>query len=150
MMLPILISVSVAPSSYFFCASAPVLDPAKSANAATDTIAVLFRQTVMTFSLSSNVSDGCVWHGFLGRKLLMLRDCVSFYRVAHKKKPSARGAKGCFFSRLSRRSAIPQSGIPVVRSVAELAAQDLAEQVPLLALEAHHLQLLDRGEVGRR
>src|SRR5271155_3983298 len=72
MMLPILISVSVAPSSYFFCASVPVLDPARSANAATDAIAVLLKKTVMTFSLSSSVSGGCVWHGFLGRKLLML------------------------------------------------------------------------------
>jgi hypothetical protein len=65
MMLPILISVSVAPGSYFFCASAPLLNPARSANAATDVIAILFKKTVMTFSLSP-VSDGCVWHGFLG------------------------------------------------------------------------------------
>jgi hypothetical protein len=34
MMLPILISVSVAPMSYFFCASAPVLVAASTANAA--------------------------------------------------------------------------------------------------------------------
>src|SRR5882757_3142644 len=34
MMLPILISVSVAPVSYFFCASAPVLVAASRANAA--------------------------------------------------------------------------------------------------------------------
>src|SRR5579871_5877260 len=47
MMLPILISVSVAPSSYFFCASAPVADPARSANAATDAIAILLKKTVM-------------------------------------------------------------------------------------------------------
>ena len=32
---------------------------------------------------------------------------------------------------------------------AELAAHHRAEQFPLLALEAHHLQLLDRGEIGR-
>src|SRR3954447_25293555 len=33
--------------------------------------------------------------------------------------------------------------------VAKLPADDVAEQVPLLALEPHHLQLLDHGEVGR-
>ena len=33
-MLPILISVSVAPVSYFFCASAPLLDTASIATAA--------------------------------------------------------------------------------------------------------------------
>src|ERR1700691_6541819 len=100
MMLPIVISVSVAPVSYFFCASAPAVDPARSANAATDAIAILFMKTVMTFS-SRPVSGGCVWHGFPARKLLMLHDYVSFYLTAHKKKPSAVGAEGCFFSRLS-------------------------------------------------
>src|SRR4029077_16668725 len=32
--------------------------------------------------------------------------------------------------------------------VAQVAADDVAEQVPLVALEAHHLKLLDRVEVG--
>ena len=41
-MLPILISVSVAPVSYFFCASAPLLDAASTANAAAEAIAILF------------------------------------------------------------------------------------------------------------
>src|ERR1700743_1032306 len=68
MMLPILISLSVAPVSYFFCASAPVLDPASSANAATAAIAVLLAKTAITFSLWS-AGDACVRHGFLGRKL---------------------------------------------------------------------------------
>jgi len=37
MMLPTLISVSVAPVSYFFCASAPLLEAASSASAAETT-----------------------------------------------------------------------------------------------------------------
>jgi hypothetical protein len=41
MMLPILISVSVAPVSYFFCASAPLVDAASTAKAA-EAIAILF------------------------------------------------------------------------------------------------------------
>src|SRR6202012_5843448 len=40
--------------------------------------------------------------GSLDRKLFPSA-CVSFYRVAHKKKPSARDTKGCFFSRRARR-----------------------------------------------
>ena len=36
------------------------------------------------------------------------------------------------------------------RSVADLAAHDVAEQFPSLALEAHQLQLLDQVEVGGR
>lgn len=36
------------------------------------------------------------------------------------------------------------------RSAADLAGDDVTEQLPLLALEAHELQLVDRGEIGRR
>jgi hypothetical protein len=32
--------------------------------------------------------------------------------------------------------------------MAEFAADHVPEQIPLLALEAHHLKLLDRREVG--
>jgi len=41
MMLPILISVSVAPVSYFFCASAPLEDAAIKANAVESTASFL-------------------------------------------------------------------------------------------------------------
>jgi hypothetical protein len=34
--------------------------------------------------------------------------------------------------------------------VGEIVGDDLAEQLPLLALEAHHLQLLDRREIRCR
>ena len=34
--------------------------------------------------------------------------------------------------------------------MAGLAADDVAEQVPVVALEAHHLKLLDRGEIVGR
>jgi hypothetical protein len=51
MMLPILISVSVAPVSYFFCASAPLLDAASSASAAAETIAILLDVTGINVSL---------------------------------------------------------------------------------------------------
>jgi hypothetical protein len=45
-----LISVSVAPVSYFFCASAPLLDAARKANAA-EAIASLVAKTGITVSL---------------------------------------------------------------------------------------------------
>src|SRR5450755_597069 len=51
MMFPILISVSVAPVSYYNCASAPLLDAASNANAATEAIATLFVVTGITVSL---------------------------------------------------------------------------------------------------
>src|SRR5579864_1625553 len=69
MMLPILISVSVAPVSYFFWASAPLVDPASNANAATEATATLFAKTAMTFSLSFSISTLDVsGPGLLGRK----------------------------------------------------------------------------------
>src|ERR1700693_9460 len=49
MMLPILISVSVAPGSYFFCASAPLLDAASSMSAA-EAIASLLGATAIRIS----------------------------------------------------------------------------------------------------
>src|ERR1700733_7908346 len=55
MILPILISVSLAPVSYFFCASAPLADAASIANATIGAIAFLLAKTVMTFSLSSTI-----------------------------------------------------------------------------------------------
>src|SRR5579863_8271595 len=57
MMLPILISVSVAPVSYFFCASAPLAEAASTANAAADAMAILFPNTGITVSLCSDDLD---------------------------------------------------------------------------------------------
>src|ERR1700722_17328324 len=65
MMLPILISVSVAPVSYFFCASAPLLDAAASANAAAMTI--LLAMAGMSVSLFPSLGGA----GFRG-------DCASW------------------------------------------------------------------------
>src|ERR1700674_1347463 len=72
MILPILISVSVAPVSYFFCASAPLLEAASTANAAAEAMAILFVTTGMKVSLFSNGMDGVSWTvclGSLDRKL---------------------------------------------------------------------------------
>src|SRR5258706_3742619 len=99
MILPILISVSVAPVSYFFCASAPLLDAANTANAAAETIAILLMvNAIMMISLFFNDVGG-VCHGFLDRKLLVTPACrLPFCRDPHNKKPPARRARGCFFS----------------------------------------------------
>ncbi len=69
MMLPILISVSVAPVSYLFCASAPLLDAASTANAA-ETIAILFMVTGITVSLVPLTLMARVM-AFLNEKLLV-------------------------------------------------------------------------------
>src|ERR1700744_1520873 len=80
MILPILISWSVAPVSYFFCASAPLLDAASSARAVTDAIAILFANTVMTFSLWSGIGRLCLWRGLLDRRLFVA--LISAYHLA--------------------------------------------------------------------
>src|ERR1700758_367623 len=41
------------------------------------------------------------------------------------------------------------TGRTALRSASRLGADDVAEQFPLAALELHHLELLDRGKVGR-
>jgi hypothetical protein len=53
-----LISVSVAPVSYFFCASAPLLDAASTAAAATDAIVNRLAMAGITVSLLSSDLDG--------------------------------------------------------------------------------------------
>jgi hypothetical protein len=63
--LPILISVSLAPVSYFFCASAPLADAANNANAAIEAIAFLLAKTAMTFSLWSTIRWLCWVAAFL-------------------------------------------------------------------------------------
>src|SRR5229473_8648286 len=61
-------------------------------------------------------------------------------KVPIKKKPPAIRSQGASFSR-TRPGRRPSGGT----LVAEIAAEDVAEQVPLLALEAHHLKLFDRS-----
>src|ERR1700685_440576 len=67
MMLPILISVSVAPVSYFFCANAPLLDAATSANAAAAAMTILLAMAGMSVSLFPSLGGA----GFRG-------DCASW------------------------------------------------------------------------
>src|SRR5450631_1221571 len=83
-------------------------------------------------------------------------------KVPIKKKPPATESQGASFSRtVSAHGAVkpqfllsmiyfgkPVPTFPDHALVGEFAADDVAEQIPLLALEAHHLKLLDRGEVG--
>jgi hypothetical protein len=47
--------------SYFFCASAPLLEAASTANAAAEAMAILFVTTGMTISLFSNGMDDVSW-----------------------------------------------------------------------------------------
>src|SRR4051812_13500315 len=70
-----------------------------------------------------------------------------------RKSPHARRRRGCFFSSPSTVVGRPDGGLPVIPrretgSVAEFAADDVAEQFPFLALEPHHLKLLDRSVIG--
>jgi hypothetical protein len=58
MMLPILISVSLAPLSYFFCASAPLLVAANTANAAEAIASFLVVEDIPGFSHFLNVVRG--------------------------------------------------------------------------------------------
>src|SRR5882672_11445854 len=130
MMLPILISVSVAAVSYLFCASAPLLDPASTANAAA-AIAILF-----LVSISVSLFPMMVCHGFLSKLFV-----TSVHRIppcpgAHKKKPLRQSRRGCFFS----------SQLTVL--AADVGADDVAEALPGFALESHELQLRERSEIG--
>src|ERR1700722_19763059 len=70
MILPILISVSVAPVSYFFCASAPLLEAASTANAAAEAMAILFVMAGISVSLFSNGMGGVSWTACHGRRVM--------------------------------------------------------------------------------
>src|SRR6266436_5482576 len=137
MMLPILISVSVAPVSYFFCASAPLLVTARIAMAAEK---APNRNWITGMWVSLVLIERVL---FLSGSASWLLVCIEYLlRVPIKKKPPATGSQGASFSR--------RSWQPLRALVAEFAADDVAEQLPFLALEPLHLKLLDRGEVGRR
>src|SRR5271169_2800317 len=153
MMLPILISVSVAPVSYFFCASAPLLEAASTVNAATDAIAILFAITGITVSLWSCDWMVCTFPGFLGRKLFVTRPPkYHFTGFLTRKSPPRKLRRAASLVGFWKVITVPMRSVtPSKRtSIAELAADDVAEQLPFLALESHHLQLIDGSEIGRR
>src|ERR1700674_3863222 len=95
MMLPILISVSVAPVSYFFCVSAPLLDAASTANAA-ETIATLVAVTGITVSLFPVMA--CVMAFLIEGSFGDVSVRLPFCRDPHNKKPLRQRRRGCFFS----------------------------------------------------
>src|SRR6478736_8578120 len=135
MMLPILISVSVAPVSYFFCASAPLLVTASKAMAAEKApnrnwiagmwVSLVSVERVLFFD----------WSAFPLSAALN-----TFSRCPSRKSPLRRGRRGAHL--------VEGKQQPLRALLAEFAADDIAEQLPFLALEPLHLKLLDRGEVG--
>src|SRR6476660_9774493 len=137
MMLPILISVSVAPVSYFFCASAPLLVAASKAMAAEK---APNRNWIAGMWVSLVSVERVLF--LIGSASWPLPAFNTFSRSPSRKRPPATRSEGALFSRtrLGTRQAL----------VAELAADDVTEQLPFLALEPLHLKLIDRGEVGRR
>src|SRR4051812_18254618 len=140
MMLPILISVSVAPVSYFFCAIAPLLVAASTAMAAEN---APLRNWIAGIWISL-ISVG-VCHVSLTRSTFRLLPALNTFPAnPARKSPLRRGRRGPYL--VAAGAAIIPPG--ETWSVAEIAADDVAEQFPLLALEPHHLQLRDRREVG--
>src|SRR6266403_3846912 len=137
MMLPILISVSVAPVSYFFCASAPLLITASKAMAAEK---APNRNWIAGMWVSLVSVERVLF--LIGSASWPLPAFNTFSRSPSRKSPLRRGRRGP--------SLVEQGWEPLRTSVAEFAADDVPEQFPFLALEPHHLKLLDRGEVGRR
>src|SRR4051812_12052191 len=90
MMLPILISVSLAPVSYFFCASAPPAEAANSA-AAAERIASLR----VVADIRGSPCDDCLMSRLLfPRKLSGSRHSIPFAQSLQQKRPPrhARGA----------------------------------------------------------
>src|SRR4051794_27933756 len=88
MMLPILISVSVAPVSYFFCASAPPDEAANSATAA-ERIASL---RVVAGICGSPCDESREVPASLARKLFGWRHSIPFAKSLQQKRPP-RGAR---------------------------------------------------------
>src|ERR1700730_8382443 len=137
-MLPILISVSVAPVSYFFCASAPLLVAASTARAAEK---APNRNWIAGILISLGLVE---WVNFLiGSAFWLLPTFNTLSRVPSKKKPPATRSQGRY---LVEQFQVRDPGSRAL--VAEFAADDIPEQVPFLALEPHHLKLFDRGKVG--
>src|SRR6185437_2909391 len=139
MMLPILISVSVAPVSYFFCASAPLLDAASTMSAA---------EAMASLLLATGISGSPWMVGLRHALLLMKNSCdaggIEYHLpAAIKKKPLRQDRRGCFFCSRPARSDHRPGG-----SAAHLGADDVAKQMPGLTLQLFQLELLDRGKIG--
>src|SRR5258706_3886584 len=119
MMLPILISVSVAPTSYFFCASVPLLVAASIARAAERAP----NRNWIAGILISLISVECVnffdWERFSAPARIEYPPQVSI-----KKKPPATGSQGASFSRT-----IGGHG-PVKRSLSLLEHDRFGKPVP--------------------
>src|ERR1035437_2331954 len=98
MMLPILISVSVAPVSYFFCASAPLLVAASTARAAEK---APNRNWIAGILISLILVERVNF--FDGKRLLAPARIEYLSGAPIKKKPPATGAQGALFSRTAWR-----------------------------------------------
>ena len=96
-MLPILISVSVAPTSYFFCASAPLVDAASKARAAEAMVKRVMAKRVANIKFLPVVSMRCV-AAFLAKALVTWAESIPFYPCRHNKKPLRQNRRGCFFN----------------------------------------------------
>src|ERR1700760_4945675 len=144
MMLPILISVSVAPVSYFFCASA---DVEAAANKASVAAATARRVPVTGIAYLPHVfCRRCVSRPSRTEgSLAFLPAKLSFCGKALNKKPPRQSRGGCVFS-----SQAASARAPSLPSLARGGRGDVREHLPFLALETHHLQLLDRRVIGRR
>src|SRR5450631_3227346 len=89
MMLPILISVSVAPMSYFFCASAPLLEAASRARAAEKAPNRKWIAGIMTSLVGLNVSIFLI-----GSALRLLGAFNTLQRYPSRKSPLRRSRRG--------------------------------------------------------
>src|SRR5438132_3367467 len=107
MMLPILISVSVAPVSYFFCANAPLLVAASSARAAAKAPS---RRLIADILISLGSRWMChllfVWSAWR-----LLADIEYLSAPSSNKKPSATASRGAIFSLILGK--LPPGGILV-------------------------------------
>src|ERR1700682_2702573 len=139
MMFPTLILVSVAPASYFFYESAPLLVAASTAMAAEKAA----NRNWITGMWVSLRSDEDVMFFDWRRFSAPLPHSIPSPGAQQEKAPCDEVAGGPLIRRRVR-------GIRFGRGLAaNLTADDRSEQVPLLALETHHLKLFDRIEVGR-
>jgi hypothetical protein len=97
-MLPILISVSVAPTSYFFCANAPLLVAASNARAA-EKAPNRKLMAGMLFSLGTTMDVSL----FLDMEHFPAPSCIEYLSAAPgNKKPPATVSRGAIFSLISR------------------------------------------------
>src|ERR1700709_681586 len=139
MILPILISVSVAPMSYFFCADAPLLVAANIARAAE-------RAPSRRWIAGISISLGARWNVWLFNwsAWRLFRAFNTLPPFPATESPSRWDHEGLHLV------ARPIGRRRNLRLVAGFAADDVAEQLPFFTLEAHQLKLLDRREVGGR